>query len=289
MKRYVGTTSEQLFLTPELPIFINRVSESFELAEHTHDFVEINYVGDGRGFHHLEGITLPVEKGDLFFLPVGVSHVFRPAARQSKGSRLIVYNCVFNAAFARRLAASFPLRDDMLRLLLGSYPEQPWRHWKDRNGVFQTIFDAMYEEYAGQRADFPLLLQAEAVRLLVQMRRALLPVPPATDPVRADDPFENAVAAIRDRAHERLRLTELAAAAGLSERQFRRRLLERTGMGFTEYVRKLRIERSRELLRTTDDKLDAVAQKCGYEDAKFFGRLFKAYTGMTPGQYRASQ
>ncbi|PYI53513.1 AraC family transcriptional regulator [Paenibacillus flagellatus] len=286
MRRFVDTTSERLFLSPERPIFVNRVSESFELAEHTHEFVEINYVSEGNGYQHISGQTVPVEKGDLFYLPIGVSHVFRPASRTPSRSRLIVYNCLFNASFARMLGSSFPLRDEMTRFLLSPYPEQPWYHWKDREGRFQAMFETLHEEFARKQADYLLLMQAEVVRMLVLMRRRLLPVPCSEEPVRPDDPFEGALADVRGRAAEPLRVSELAASAGLSERQFRRRFRERTGMGFTEFVQKARIERSCELLRTTDGKVEAIARTVGYEDVKFFNRLFKGRTGLTPGQYR---
>ncbi len=74
--------------------------------------------------------------------------------------------------------------------------------------------------------------------------------------------------------------------AGLSERSFSRRFHRATGMKPMEYVQTLRLEESKHLLETTTDPVEAVAEAVGYEDASFFGRLFRRQVGMTPMQYR---
>lgn len=74
--------------------------------------------------------------------------------------------------------------------------------------------------------------------------------------------------------------------SNLSERSFTRRFKQATGMAPMAYVHTLRIEESKHLLETTRDPVDAVAEAVGYEDASFFGRLFRRQVGLTPTQYR---
>lgn len=290
--RRIITTPEHLFLTADVPIHVNRVSESFELGEHNHEFVEINYVSEGSGFQHIGGRILPVAKGDLFYLPIGSSHVFRPASAAPKRKHLIVYNIIFNMSFVRRLLNAFPLDDGMQRFLTATYPAQPWLHVRDAGGVFQQLFDTLYDEFARKKPDYLLLIQAEVVRLLVLLRRSgaelgqAFGASAASGGTKPADPFERFVAYVREHACEPLALPALAAEAGLSERQFRRRFVAFAGMGFTDFVQKLRIERSCDRLLATIDSVAAIARDCGYQDIKFFNRLFKKRTGMTPGQYR---
>ncbi|WP_409342951.1 helix-turn-helix domain-containing protein [Paenibacillus sp. MBLB4367] len=298
-KRIVKTDDGSNYLTPELPIFVNRVQESFALEQHNHAFVEINYVSEGNGFQYIEGRTIPVVKGDLFYLPVGASHVFRPVSPQKDRNRLIVYNCLLGESFVRQLEEAFPLGKDLSRMLTSAYPEQPWLHIKDRDGVFQRLFDSLQEEYTRKQADFYPILQAETVRLLVHIRRfwltasssgpAALTDGASAQPVEAaTDPLDRAIALMRAKLEETFSVTQLAAHAGLSERHFRRRFAERTGMGYTDYVHKMRVEASCELLLTTTDKVASIAQRVGYQDIKFFNRLFKSKTGMTPREFRGA-
>lgn len=72
----------------------------------------------------------------------------------------------------------------------------------------------------------------------------------------------------------------------LSERSFNRRFKQATGMAPIEYVHTLRLEEAKQLLESGDEPVEAVAQDVGYEDAAFFGRLFRRKVGLTPTQYR---
>ena len=81
-------------------------------------------------------------------------------------------------------------------------------------------------------------------------------------------------------------VTAMAAFSGLSERSFKRRFARATGMSPLEYVQTLRLEESKQMLETTELSVEAVAGQVGYEDASFFGRLFRRKVGLTPAQYR---
>ncbi|NIP73957.1 MAG: helix-turn-helix domain-containing protein [Gammaproteobacteria bacterium] len=81
-------------------------------------------------------------------------------------------------------------------------------------------------------------------------------------------------------------VTEMARLSGLPERSFKRRFVRATGMSPLEYVHTLRLEESKHLLETTVASVEAVANDVGYEDASFFGRLFRRKVGLTPAQYR---
>lgn len=78
----------------------------------------------------------------------------------------------------------------------------------------------------------------------------------------------------------------MARLSGLPERSFKRRFARATGMSPIAYVHTLRLEESKHVLETTDLPIDAVANEVGYEDASFFGRLFRRQVGLTPAQYR---
>lgn len=74
--------------------------------------------------------------------------------------------------------------------------------------------------------------------------------------------------------------------SGLAERTFKRRFQQATGMTPLDYVHTLRMEEAKQMLETSDAPVEAIAQEVGYEDAAFFGRLFRRAVQLTPGQYR---
>ena len=58
-----------------------------------------------------------------------------------------------------------------------------------------------------------------------------------------------------------------------------------TGMTFSAYVRKIRMEKAKELLLTTDMKIYEVAVAVGYPEQKYFSKVFKEYTGVSAKQF----
>ncbi|HEX6260624.1 MAG TPA: helix-turn-helix domain-containing protein [Woeseiaceae bacterium] len=75
-------------------------------------------------------------------------------------------------------------------------------------------------------------------------------------------------------------------AAGISERNFKRRFRKATDQTPIRYVQLVRVENAKQRLEHSHDSIDEICAQVGYEDASYFRRLFKRITGMTPGNYR---
>jgi two-component system response regulator YesN len=59
-----------------------------------------------------------------------------------------------------------------------------------------------------------------------------------------------------------------------------------TGKSFVEYLTELRVDKSKELLTTSNLTVNEVSWQVGYKNAYYFIKVFKEHTGMTPGEYR---
>ncbi|WP_137391707.1 GlxA family transcriptional regulator [Rhodoligotrophos defluvii] len=79
---------------------------------------------------------------------------------------------------------------------------------------------------------------------------------------------------------------EMIRRTGLSERTFKRRFANATGLSPLAYVQRLRIEDAKRRLERTEASVDEISWQVGYEEPAFFRRLFKRVTGLTPGAYR---
>lgn len=78
----------------------------------------------------------------------------------------------------------------------------------------------------------------------------------------------------------------MVSLSGLTERTFKRRFTKATGMAPIEYVHTLRLEEAKQMLETTTQSIEAVANEVGYEDTTFFRRLFRRRVGLGPREYR---
>ena len=83
-----------------------------------------------------------------------------------------------------------------------------------------------------------------------------------------------------------LNMASLADQLGISPVTLAVEFKNETGISPSDYLAVVRLDRAKELLRTTDQLVKQVSEAVGYEDDHVFIRRFKKYTGKTPGQYR---
>ena len=91
---------------------------------------------------------------------------------------------------------------------------------------------------------------------------------------------------IKEHLTDKLTLDQAAEQVYLSKSYFCRIIKDELGCTFTEYVNRLRIERSKTLLRSTGMPIAEIACAVGFDDQSYFTRIFKKQTGIAPGKYR---
>lgn len=85
---------------------------------------------------------------------------------------------------------------------------------------------------------------------------------------------------------EGIGLNDVAKHVCLSASYFSTLFKNETGSGFVEYVRHVRIEQAKRLLRESKMRIADIARKVGYHDMKFFNKVFYKETNVTPSEYR---
>ncbi len=91
---------------------------------------------------------------------------------------------------------------------------------------------------------------------------------------------------VADHYDQEAPVAAMVERSGLTDRTFKRRFAKATGLSPMEYVHTLRLEEAKHMLEAGELPVEAVAIEVGYEDASFFGRLFRRKVGLTPAQYR---
>lgn len=81
-------------------------------------------------------------------------------------------------------------------------------------------------------------------------------------------------------------VAEMTKRSGLADRTFKRRFQSATGYTPIDYVQTLRVEEAKQMLETSNQAINDVAQAIGYDDPNSFRRLFKRTVGITPQRYR---
>jgi LacI family transcriptional regulator len=72
----------------------------------------------------------------------------------------------------------------------------------------------------------------------------------------------------------------------MSRRGLHKAFLQQIGRTPGQELQRIRIDRAKQLLAETDNKVEVVASMCGYQSANSLSIAFKQATGLSPKQYR---
>ena len=81
-------------------------------------------------------------------------------------------------------------------------------------------------------------------------------------------------------------LDDVSRSINISPYYFSKIFKEETGEGFVEYLTRIRMERAKELLTTTEYSMKQICSMVGYADPNYFSRSFKKNVGVTPTEYK---
>jgi AraC-like DNA-binding protein/ligand-binding sensor protein len=84
----------------------------------------------------------------------------------------------------------------------------------------------------------------------------------------------------------KISLQEIADASGLSAPYFSSVFKEEMGENLSNYLNRLRVEKAATMLIESDLSLIDIAAACGFDDQSWFSKIFKSYTGVSPGKFR---
>ncbi|NLT97016.1 MAG: helix-turn-helix domain-containing protein [Christensenellaceae bacterium] len=85
---------------------------------------------------------------------------------------------------------------------------------------------------------------------------------------------------------KRITLNDISEHVSFSVSYLSRIFKEEKGINLSSYINEVRIRNAKTLLLTSDMPLSSITYCCGFDDQSYFSKVFKKFTGTTPGKYR---
>ena len=252
--------------------------------EHTHDFIEFVYILRGKCVHTIDGKVYPVKKGDMLIINYGQKHSIIGGAGEYINiflkpeylSENIADRC---NAFALLDLVEFSDFKKTLAEIKNLVSFTDFERATVEN-ILLNLETEMHETPVGYtisaRSWFNLLL------VMVFRKMSLL----LTE--RFNGISEELLIFIKTHCHEKMEMRDLAGKCHYHPAYFSRCFRSYTGMSFTEYLKKVRIDRAAQLLANTGLQVQDVCYEVGYADKTKFFRHFRDIVGKTPLAYRNS-
>jgi len=97
-----------------------------------------------------------------------------------------------------------------------------------------------------------------------------------------------AIGFIREHATGGIRVDDILEVVPTSRRRLERLFKSLLGRSPADEIRRVRIERARHLLSSTELPVPRVAEASGFATGEYLATVFKQATGMTPLKFRAA-
>ena len=91
---------------------------------------------------------------------------------------------------------------------------------------------------------------------------------------------------IAEHLADNLSAQALCDALGISKTRLYETAEHSYGQGIAGHIRRLRVDKARQLLADSERKISDIALECGFEDYNYFTKVFKKTVGITPREYR---
>ncbi|MEW9701213.1 AraC family transcriptional regulator [Paenibacillus sp. SI8] len=238
-----------------------------------HDYYLIHTVLSGKGTFEIGGRTYSCSAGDTFVIFPG--ELFSYIADEDRPWQ---YAWVaFVGRSAGTMLSSIGVTPEHA-VISGSSPRSIRHRYRRIRSCFQ-------------QSDFPMLEDMEAsgwLRLLLselgQANRQRLMVKPASE-TEIDRQVGQAIRYLELQYTQPVSIDELAHMLGYHRTYLCKMFKKSTGLSPMQYLFKIRMERGKQLLATSMT-IDQVASSVGFNDALYFSKQFRKWSGMAPSAYR---
>lgn len=289
-QHYFGSSGYPITVRQVVTAHQHEPSHPHDLTEieHEHDFCELAIITNGRGMHHLEGTDFPITAGDVFLLQGHQRHFFH------ERKQLELYNIMYDPSLLQ-------LPENELRLIPGycaMFLLEPTyrRHHRFASRLHLKrmalahalqIVSRMNEEVQRHAPGMEAALRAQLLELIVFLSRAYT----TSDATEAHALLRvgDVIGALERDYSQPWTISSLLEVVHMSRSHFMRVFRKATGQTPIEYLVRLRLQKSMELLQQTEMSVTDIAMEVGFNDSNYFSRQFKSANGISPSQYRTTQ
>ncbi len=259
------------------------------IGMHDHDFYELVCLLKGTALHFVGDNRMVLRAGDLIFIPPGVPHTpvvfsddallmnvaFGPQFLDRQGA-LLLSSTLSVAPFFRRTYHT-QSRNSYLLLRTGRYPSG------------ETLLADLYQ--LRLREDFHAveLRRLQLLQMLLTLDERLRRsenLELMLDEPLPESPLENQIIAYIRTHFDTVTRAELAEHFAYSERQITRVVKNETGLSFSDYQRKLRMDYIAEMLTSSETPIKQIVESAGYTQNSYFFKMFRQTFDVTPAEFR---
>lgn len=285
--------------------------KSWFYSENKVPYSMLRYITNGRGLFKIDGQEIPLKAGDIVYISEGsliecssksedftfISIRFKSSVFFEGADFLTTYY-----GMDRVIESDDELQEYFLNIYKTSKVNSTTRMLK-MHGFLEILVAKLIEKSANKRGAFPENANFRHVGERKAAQRTVLSdgrnrsidsnlsmkdiqKKIMNNNLNEDYRISMVIDYILTHSEKKYNSKDLSKMSGLCETSFRKLFKKQTGKSPNEWIRDLRIMTAAHLLLSTDDNINEIAYKAGFDDVNYFIRVFKKKLGNTPKKFR---
>lgn|GEM_PF-1930873 len=259
--------------------YINTFNEGWTMPDfHNHKAIELIHVLNGHGFMKFGHDVEKLVKNNCLLIMPECKHQFY--VDDNKNCTLI------NIHFIIEGTPLADFRGDMNFCFFPGVIVPNDEYMKFSNSVIiGDIMKRIVDELSNKNSDYRLFTALGFSELFLELSRICSSLH-KSDETASKELIRRVIKHIDLNLAEDISPNSIAEALHFTPSYLMHTFKDSMSISVMEYVRVRRIEKSKTMLRNTNNNITTVANKVGIANSQYFSALFKKYTSMTPKEYR---
>lgn len=240
------------------------------IEKHWHRFLEIEFLVSGSGTHKINGVSYPIQKGEMHFMKLTDIHEF--SFEDTCGLYLI------------QIPTSYLSKE--INSVILNYPEDMIVYFEEEEcQKIERMFRFLLEEHNANgpyKAD--IIKNTLSTICFLFFRK--LHIHQKKLPKNTDNRINDMIIFIQNNFQEPLTIRKMAEAFYMNSEYFSRYFKKRMGIGAKEYLAEIRMDYAKKLVCQSELKILDICMASGYNSITTFLRDFKQKYHYTPKQMR---
>ncbi|HEM5963687.1 TPA: helix-turn-helix domain-containing protein [Streptococcus suis] len=279
----------QHFFFQNKDIFISKHSRYAAYPEHTHQFLEINYVYKGRCRQQINGQEFELKEGDILLMDVESRHSIEALRDEDILINILFQNKDVSINWLKQLQGENSL---LYQFLLSDSSQHFKRdnflllHTEENSPVRQILTEMITEYFLPQ--EFSQQMLKHYLPLFFYQLARLLPTLEKTVDLHLEESTYAQILKIIDREYATISLTNLAKRLSFNKNYLSNLIKAESGQTFTQLVNQRKLMKAQLLLRTTQLPIQEIALSVGFSNKTYFYEKYKETFGHGPKEERKS-
>ncbi|WP_121611267.1 AraC family transcriptional regulator [Mesobacillus foraminis] len=273
------------FLGKDRMIMLRKHTRFIDFPRHRHNYIEINYVYNGKLKQRVGNESICLQQGELLFLNQHIDHEIEACAKEDIVINFIIQPKFFEFIFSY-LSSDNLMSNFIINSLYNNTQDGQFLYYAV-SGVssIQELIRKMIDEIMA-----PSLLSESTLKLYM----GLLMIELIKHSDKLGQKQENSsrqfliVEAMKyiDEHYQNGSLYELAEKLNQPHYSVSKQIKRATNYTFKELVQEKRLTKAKQLLESTDISITEIVELVGYDNISYFYRIFKTKYGYTPKKFR---